>query len=82
MKIVFRPHAVDRMKERNLTSDDIEKVLSEPDGMIKQSRDKRIYYKILPRRKDDSVAVVAVGGREIGFEVITVLVNFEVNHER
>lgn len=81
MNVVFRPHAVERMIERGLKPGDIEAVLNKPDGTIRQSRDKRVYYKALRGRKDNDVAVVALEG-QTGFEVITVLVNFEVKHDR
>jgi hypothetical protein len=68
------------MVQRSLSATEIELVISEHDGKIKQSKDKFIYYKKLPGRKDNLIAVVAVKHGPI-HEVVTALVNFEVHHE-
>jgi hypothetical protein len=47
--------------------------------VIKQSRDKSIYYKKLKERKDNLVAAVTLVKSKNEFEIITVMVNFEVN---
>jgi hypothetical protein len=80
VKIVFSPHAVDRMLQRDLSATEIESVIQEHDGKIKQSKDKFIYYKTIKGRKDNLVAVVAVKDGQT-YEVITTLVNFEVQNE-
>ncbi len=77
MKVTYRDHAVTRMIERRLTPNEVEHVLNYPDGEIRQSRDKVIYYKRMRGRKDNLIAVVAIKGD--GFvDVVTVLVHFEV----
>ncbi len=80
MQITYRDHAVVRMIERRLIPSEIEQVLLKPDGVIKQSKDKAIYYKKLRHRKDNLIAVVAIKN-EFSFEVITVLINFEVTDD-
>ena len=65
------------MIQRQISSADVEDVLAKPDGLIKQSQDKLIVYKKVDARTDNSLAVVAVEQRG-NFEVITVMVNFEV----
>ncbi len=77
MQIRYAPHAVDRMTERKISTSDVESILTQPDGVIRQSMDKIILHKKLGNRKDNSVAVVAVE-RNSEFEIITVMVNFEV----
>lgn len=82
MELVFREHAVERMKDRRISVQNVRAVLEKPDGVIPQSRDKFIYHRAIKGRKDNDVAVVAVAEREVGFEVLTVMVNFEVHDER
>lgn len=52
--------------------------LLKPDGVIKQSLDKYIYYKKLKGRSDNMVAAVAITKKHKSFEVLTVMVDFEV----
>jgi hypothetical protein len=79
MELRFQPHAVERMQERRISVAEIEAVISEPDGKIRQSRDKSIFYKNLKGRSDNLVAAVVIEFLPGGIiEVITVLVNFEV----
>ena len=77
MEIKYSPHAVDRMIQRQISTAEVENVLAKPDGLIKQSQDKIIVYKEISTRTDNSLAVVAVE-RNGNFEVVTVMVNFEV----
>ena len=65
------------MFERRISPQEVEGVLRDPDGVISQSMDKVIAYKHIDGRADNSIAVVAVEGREV-WEVVTVMVNFEV----
>jgi hypothetical protein len=60
MVIKYRSHAVNRMLQRNNTTVEVEFVISEPDGTIKQSRDKFIYYKKLKGREDNLIAAVTL----------------------
>ena len=77
MKIRYAPHAVDRMTERKISTSDVESILTKPDGVIRQSMDKLVLYKKLEARGDNAIDVVAVEQNN-GFEVVTVMVNFEV----
>jgi CRISPR/Cas system-associated endoribonuclease Cas2 len=79
MNIKYSAHAVDRMLQRKITTTQIERILNDPDGMIHQSKDKIIFYKILKERKDNALAVVTVLKSIDIYEVITVMINFEVN---
>lgn len=79
MNIKYSAHAVDRMLQRKITTTQIEVILNDPDGMIHQSKDKIIFYKILKERKDNALAVVTVLKGVDTYEVITVMINFEVN---
>lgn len=78
MKIKYRPHAVDRMLQRNISTQEVELILTDPDGIITQSRDKFIYYKKIKGRKDNQIAAVALLKSKNEFEVITVMIDFEV----
>jgi hypothetical protein len=78
MDIKYSAHAVDRMLQREITTTQIELILNDPDGMIHQSKDKIIFYKILKDRKDNALAVVTVLRDVDTYEVITVMINFEV----
>ena len=53
-------------------------ILNEPDGVIKQSQDKSIYYKKLKARDDNMVAAVALIKTKGSFEILTVMIDFEV----
>ena len=67
------------MQERALSVDDVLQVIQKPDGKISQSKDKTIYYKRLPGRRDNLVAAVVVELLpDETLEVLTVLINFEV----
>ena len=78
MDIKYRSHAVDRMLQRNVSTAEVELVISEPDGIIKQSRDKFIYYKKLKGRKDNLIAAITLIKSKESFEVLTVMIDFEV----
>ena len=77
MEVLYSPHAVDRMLQRNISTDEVEIVLNSPDGTIKQSSDKVIFFKKMVGRTDNRLAVVAVQ-QQNRYEVIAVMVNFEV----
>lgn len=78
MEIKYRSHAVDRMLQRNILTAEVELIISEPDGAIKQSRDKFIYYKKLKGRKDNLIAAVTLIKSKDTVEVLTVMIDFEV----
>lgn len=78
MNVKYRSHAVDRMLQRNISTIEVELILSEPDGTIRQSKDKFIYYKKLKGRKDNLIAAVTLLKFKNEFEVVTVMIDFEV----
>ncbi|HJN49374.1 MAG: DUF4258 domain-containing protein [Pseudomonadales bacterium] len=78
MAIRYTSHAVERMMQRGISPREVEILLSDPDGSIKQSRDKVIAFKQVRGRKDNSLAVVAVDKGNGLLEVVTVMTNFEV----
>jgi len=43
VEIKYSSHAVERMIQRNITTQDVELLISDPDGKIKQSKDKIIF---------------------------------------
>ena len=77
MEIQYRSHAVERMIQRGISPRDLDDVLQNPDGVIRQSMDKVIAYKNIEDRTDNSIAVIAVESDQ-AWEVITVMINFEV----
>ena len=77
MEIIYTPHAVERMMQRAVSPQEVELLLGDPDGIIAQSKDKFIYYKMIRGRKDNDLAAVVVQKRNNLHEVITVMVNFE-----
>lgn len=78
MNIKYSSHAVERMIQRNISPNEVEAILTDPDGTIKQSKDKFIYYKKIKYRNDNLLAAVTVQKNKIFFEIITVMINFEV----
>ncbi len=64
--------------QRVVSPQEVELLLGNPDGIIAQSKDKFIYYKKIRGRKDNVLAAVVVHKRNDLYEVITVMVNFEV----
>lgn len=78
MEIKYTPHAVERMIQRKVSPQEVELLLGAPDGTIVQSMEKFIYYKKINGRKDNALAAVAVQKKNDQYEVITVMVNFEV----
>jgi len=76
-RIVYRDHAIERMQQRNISTDEVDSLIRNPDGIIKQSYDKSIFYKEIKQRKDNKIAVVIVEYSD-RFEIITVMINFEV----
>ena len=66
------------MMQRVVSPQEVELLLGDPDGIIAQSKDKFIYYKMVRGRKDNVLAAVVVQKRNNLYEVITVMVNFEV----
>ena len=65
------------MLQRRISPQEVENILTEPDGVIRQSKDKFIAYKKIRGRRDNLLAAVAVEDAGV-WEVITVMVNFEV----
>jgi hypothetical protein len=78
MEIKYRSHAVNRMLQRKISTDEVELILNEPDGVIEQSLDKFIFYKKLKGRKDNLIAAVTLIKSKETFEVLTVMIDFEV----
>ncbi len=78
MEIKYRSHAVNRMLQRKISTVEVELILNEPDGVIKQSLDKFIFYKKLKGRKDNLIAAVTLIKSKETFEVLTVMIDFEV----
>lgn len=78
VNIKYHSHAVDRMLQRNISTMEVELILVEPDGIIKQSKDKYIYFKKFKGRKDNLVAAVTLIKNRNEFEIITVMIDFEV----
>ena len=77
METKYSSHAVERMLQRRISPQEVEDILTEPDDVIRQSRDKFIAYKKIRGRRDNMLAAVAVEDGRV-WEVITVMVNFEV----
>jgi len=78
MEIKYTSHAVERMIQRKISPQEVELLLSTPDGTIKQSMDKFFFYKKIKGWRDNALAAVAVEIKNNRYEVITVMVNFEV----
>ena len=78
MEITYTAHTVERMMQREISPQEVEPLPSKPDGTIKQSMDKFIYYKQVKGRKNNALAAVTVKIENSRFEVITVMINFEV----
>lgn len=79
-QIIYREHAVQRMSESKISPAEVSRVLHDADGIIKQTKDKCIFYKKMTNRKDNLIAIVALNYPE-RYEVITVMINFEVKNE-
>ncbi len=77
MEIKYRSHAVDRMLLRNISTDEVELVIRDPDGTIQQSRDKFIYYKKIKGRNDNLIAAVTLIKSKDAVEVLTIMIDFE-----
>ena len=78
VEIVFSKHAVEQMLKRRVVPDEVQVIVSLPDGVVVQSRDKRVVYKRFPKRNDNLIAAVIVYQATKIIEVITVMHNFEV----
>jgi len=77
MEITYTPHAVERMIQKQIAPSDVEILVAEPDGRIRQSHDKVIYYRNFKGRSDNALAAVVVQIRHNYSQVITVMVNFQ-----
>jgi hypothetical protein len=77
VRIVFSVHAVERMQRRKVSVSEVERIIADPDGRIRQSMEKYIYFKMLPGRSDNSIAAVVVEQFADRLEVITIMNNFE-----
>lgn len=66
------------MLKRNISTIELELILTETDGTIKQSRDKFIYYKKIKRPNDNSITAVTLLKSKNEFEIITVMIDFEI----
>ena len=78
MEVKYRTHAVERMIKRKMSPYEVEAVITDPDGKIKQSMDKFIFYKKIKGRSANLLAAVTVQKNRNYYEVITVMINFEV----
>jgi hypothetical protein len=78
VEIIYLSHAVTRMQERNISVEEVASIIEDPEGVIKQSKDKYIYYKKVEKRKDNMIAIVLLKSKSKELEVLTVMINFEV----
>lgn len=78
MEIFYTSHAVNRMQIRNVSAAEVESVITDPMGVIPQTKDKQIFFRRLPRRSDNLIAIVALARRDDQYEIITVMNFFEV----
>jgi len=65
------------MLQRRISPQEVQDILTDPDDVIRQSRDKFIAYEKIRGRRDNLLAAVAVEDGRV-WEVVTVMVNFEV----
>ena len=72
--LIYRTHAVERMTSRKISAQTVELIFSDPDGVIKQSFDKQIFFKRVRGRKDNMIVIVVLA--EV--EILTVMNFFEV----
>ncbi len=78
MDFEFTAHAVARMQERKISVQEVESVVNESDGIILQSKNKKIFYKKIKGRKENKIEAVIALQADAIYKVITVLVHFEV----
>ena len=78
MEVTYTDHAVRRMEERNISTVMVHELILHPEGKIKQSRDKWIFYRSFKFRNDNQIAAVVVERKGDHWEVITVMIHFEV----
>jgi hypothetical protein len=76
MLLVYSPHAIERMRQRSISFEEIQRIVDEPDGTIRQTMDKTIYFKNVSGRQDNDLAVVAVTRVDESREVLTVMHRF------
>ena len=81
MELRYASHAVERMGQRKITTADVQQIIAKPDGVIGQTLKKSIYYKRIPKRDDNMLAIVLLELPERMFEVITVMNFFEARKE-
>ena len=73
---VLSPHAAQRMSERDISVDDLQRLIDSPDTVVHQGP-KWIFAGHLPGRTDNQVAAVILEKGEKGlWLVITVMVRF------
>jgi len=78
MELVFSKHAVEQMLKRHISPEEAERLVDHPDGEFAQSKDKKVYYKRFPKRKDNLLAAVVIQQSAKVLEIITVMHHFEV----
>lgn len=76
-KWALTPHAVERMAEREVSIEEIEEILKNPDEVVKQGP-KFIFAKNIKGRSDNMIATVIVEKKEHGlWLIITIMMNFQ-----
>ncbi len=77
IKWVLSAHAVLRMEERNLSIEEVKRVVEHPDYKLPQG-DKWIFAKKIGARRDNDIAAVVLEKKERAlWVVITLMVRFE-----
>lgn len=78
MKLIFIPHALDRMKKRGITEKMVLETLKDPEKVVEGYRDRKVAQKMF----DDKLLRVIYEEKENGIEVITAYLTSKVDKYR
>lgn len=75
-KWVLTPHAAQRLVDRKISIDELQRLLTSPDEIIPQGP-KCLFVAHFPNRSDNKLAAVVLEKKGDLWLVITVLINFQ-----
>ena len=75
-KWALTPHAAQRLLERKISIDELQKLLTAPDEVIQQGP-KYLLVAHFPKRSDNKLAAIVLEKKGDLWLVITILINFQ-----
>mgnify|MGYP001602231423 FL=1 len=78
MRLIFSNHALEQIKERNLSRDKVKEIVRKPDKIIQQSYVRFRAIRLLRRRKKSYLMIVVYDEKNSTKEIITAFITSKI----